>query len=509
MSFPKLQYQVTPMIYDSKSLQDEQNFYHQKHGAPDVLNRRITYVLGDYSKQWPLTMATVGSIGYNKGLGKTAQELNDVQYTYPVMGGLNKVCRIAKSDYSAGDKPGIGHSQFYLYFEDNWIKRFYIIQSELGVQAYVLKDLEPVGNYWRATVQLDPAEETDFCPVDQTAEGVAWTPLTTNVAESESRTTEGNSVAPGSYKNQMGFLRHGMSWAGNAANKVMKIAMSAKDASGNVKTFEAWMDWFMWQFEMEWNDIRENAFWYSRYNRKTDGTIALRDLTTGKVIPRFAGVLEQIQNKSSYTTLTHNYLTNVIGDALYGQGDAAGMNITLMTGRGGMREFHKMALAAGGQLLNGNFGDVASKFISGTGYNLALGGYFSQIYHIDGYIITVKHNPIFDSGRIAQGSPKHPESGLPLESYRMVFLDTNDVDGEPNLQYVAQKGRSFLHGVVAGLTPMPKSLKIAGGFSAEANEAAALMSTDQDKSLYTRFASCGIQILRANRCFDLTCDAGL
>ncbi len=42
----------------------------------------------------------------------------------------------------------------------------------------------------------------------------------------------------------------------------------------------------------------------------------------------------------------------------------------------------------------------------------------------------------------------------------MVFIDDGMFDGEPNLQFVAEKGRRMLHGVVAGLTPMPKQYKI-------------------------------------------------
>lgn len=504
---PNIKYQVQQTIYDPKSMQDEQNLYHQRNGSPSELTRKLTYIIGDYTKKYPLTMATLGAVGY--GAGKSAVELNDVQFTYPVMAGLNKVCRTSHTTYSGGDKPGVGHSHFFLWFPDNWIKRFFIIQSERGVQAYVLEDPIADGSRgFKYKVQLDPADEDDFCPISQVSENVAWTALTTNVAESESRTTEGNSVAPGMFKNQMGFLRYGMSWAGNASNLMMKISMEGKNKEGKSVKFDGHMDWFMWQFEQNWLDIRENAYWYSRYNRKADGSIPLKDLVTGKVIPRGAGALEQIQNKATYTTLTYNFLSNVIGDALYGQEDSSNMTITLMTGKGGLREFDRMAKAAGGTIV-GDFANVADKFVTGTGYNLALGGYFTTMYHIDGYIITVKHNPLFDTGQVAQASPKHPVTGLPLESYRMVFLDTNDVDGQPNIQHVAQKGRSFLHGVVAGLTPMPKSLRIAGGFAPEANEAAALMSTDQDKSLYTRFASCGIQILRANRCFDLTCEAGL
>jgi hypothetical protein len=272
----------------------------------------------------------------------------------------------------------------------------------------------------------------------------------------------------------------------------------------------------MWQYEMEWLDMCENAYWYSRYNRQANGTIDLKDLLTGKIIPRGAGILEQIQNKSTYSDLTYDYLTNQIGDALFGQSDSAGMSITLFGGRGAARAFHRAILKAGGTVLSsfGGAGDIGSKFVSGTGYNLALGGYFDAFYHIDGYYIKFKHNPIFDLGSVAMaqqaGGYVHPETGWPLESYRMVFIDDSDYDGQPNIQHVAQKGRSFLHGVIAGLTPMPRSLKILGGFNVSSADAAAaqLISTDVDKSAYTRFKSCGIQILRANKCFDFQCIAG-
>ena len=54
---------------------------------------------------------------------------------------------------------------------------------------------------------------------------------------------------------------------------------------------------------------------------------------------------------------------------------------------------------------------------------------------------------------------------------------------------------------------MPKSLQILSGNSGM--QASKLLATDQDKSAYTRMKSAGIQILRANRCFDLQCVAGL
>lgn len=496
-----LKYQIQEAIYDSKSMLDENNFYFQRQGAPSELTRKLTYILGDYNKNYPISMMTLGSTGFSKKLKNTAIELDDVQFTYPVMGRDTKVSIAAEGPYQAGDKPGIGHSEFYLYFADNWIKRFYVIQSERGVQAYVLKDAEPEGKLWKYTCQLDPATEDDFCPLSEVAAGTKWIELSTAVAESESRTTESNMVMPGSFKNQMSIMRHGMSWAGNSANKVMKITVQAGD-----KSTEVWMDYFMWQFEKAWLSQCEHNYWYSRYNRQVNGSVALKDYLTGKIVPRGGGILEQITNKSTYTRLTYDILANKIGAALFGQSDTDNMTITLYTGRGGMREIDRAMKAAGVKLL-GDFSGIADKFVSGTGRELMLGGFFNGFYHIDGYTIKVKHNPVFDLGKVAAVSPRHPETGLPLESYRMVFIDDNDYDGQPNIRHVAQKGRDLMDGIIKGLTPMPRSLKLLGGGNADLNSA--LLATDQDKSAYTRLKTAGISMLRANKCFDLTCVAGL
>lgn len=499
-------YQVQETIFDPKSMLDEQNFYNQRQGSPSELSRKLTYILGSYNNDYPISMMTEGGVGF--GLGSTTVELDDVQYTYPVMGRDDKASVVSKTDYVGGDKPGLMNQPFYLYFPDNWIKRFYIIQSERGVQAHVSADPEALGDgTFKYKCYLDPALPSDYCPLSEVQPGTKWIDLFTQVAESESRTTESKMTAPGLFKNQMGFMRAGMSWSGNAANKMMKIGVQTDKGETSV-----WMDFAMWQFEKRWLNECEHLYWYNRYNRQVNGTIALKDLLTGKVIPRGSGILEQIQNKSSYSDiLSYASFTNKVGDALFGQSDTTNMSITLHTGTGGMRVFHNMLMKQGATILTsfGGAGDIGSKFVTGTGYNLALGGYFDTMYHIDGYVIKVKKNKIFDMGRVAMASPLHPESGLPLESYRMVFIDDADYDGQPNITHVAQTGRSFLHGIIPGLTPLPRSLQLMGGFNLSNKEAAMSLSTDKDESGYTRMKSAGICIKRANKCFDLVCTAGL
>lgn len=492
------EYQVQEQIYDPKSMLDEQNFYHQKHGKPSELTRKLTYILGDYNKNYPISMMTMGNIASPSA----SVELDDVQFTYPVIGRDDKASSIAYCQYSEGDRPGIGNSIFYAYFTDNWIKRYYIIESPRSVQAYVTADPEPEGDYWKYALQLDPAEADDYCPVSELQPNALWVELNVQVAESESRGSRSKMTAAGSFKNQMGFIRASMEWAGNSANRTMNIKV--KTDKGET---EGWMDFFMWQFEKRWLNECEHAYWYSRYNRLADGSIPLKDLVTGKVIPRGSGLLEQIQHKSTFSRLSHNSLVNKIGDALFGQSDTQNMTITLHTGRGGIRDFDR-AMKESGINLVADFSGIADKFVTGSGRDLMLGGFFSGFYHVDGYIIKVKHNPIFDHGRIALKSPKHPETGFPLESHRLVFIDDNDYDGNPNIQHVAQKGRSYLHGIVAGLVQPPKSLSIMGGFNLS-GDAVQLITDESDKGSYHRFKSAGLQMLRGSKCFDMQCVVGL
>jgi hypothetical protein len=184
------------------------------------------------------------------------------------------------------------------------------------------------------------------------------------------------------------------------------------------------------------------------------------------------------------------------------------MTITLYTGKGGMRDIDRAMKEEGVKFLT-DFTGVADKFVTGTDRNIMLGGFFNGFYHIDGYTIKVKYNPLFDHGSVAQASELHPETGFPLESHRMVFVDDATYEGEPNVQLISEKGRQYLHGVVPGLTPAPKSLQIMDGGVSSNNEAIGMLATDKDASSYHRFKSMGVQLLRATKCFDLQCVSGL
>ena len=497
----KFRFQVQQDIFDAKSMLDENNFYAQRHGDPAELSMRLTWLLGDSTKSFPLAMATMGDIIDSSGGFKRnnkVKELNDIQFTWPVMSRLNKASVVATTNSTAN--LGKGNSIFQITFTDNWIKRNYMIESPLGIQAYVLGDGVKVSEGYLYNVQMNGVSDQAICPASELVAGTLWCDLNTFNAESESRGTEFKRVAPGKYKNQMSIMRMSHQWAGNSANRVMSISINAEGK----EPLKLWMDFEQYQFERAWLEEIEHMFWYSRYNRKINGEIPLKDAMTGKVIPTGAGILEQINNYTTYTRMTYSFLQNAVANALFGQSDTDGMSITLYTGRGGMREFDRAMKEAGiTQLVLQGAGNVADKFITGSNYDLAVGGFFNTMYHIDGYIIKVKHNPIFDYGRRAVKSPLHPETGFPLESYRMVFIDDGDFDGEPNLQYVAEKGRRMLHGVVQGLTPLPQQYRVIQGLNNFDGGTIAALSSDIDAASYHRLMTGGVNLRRGNTSLHL------
>jgi hypothetical protein len=507
----KFRFQVQQDIFDSTAMLDELNFYAARNGKPEELTMKLTWLLGDNTRSFPLAMSTMGDIvntsvgGFKKSNNKV-RELDDPQFTWPVMSRLNKAVEVFSATPTTN--AGLGQTVFQITFKDNWFKRNYMIESPLGVQAYILGDGQKTNDGYTYNVQLNAVSDKAICPASELQNGVLWADLNTFNPESQSRGTEFKRVAPGKYKNQLSFIRLSHQWAGNSANKVMAITIDPGNGEGPTKM---WMDFEHYQFERAWLEECEHLFWYSRYNRKANGEIPLKDVLTGKAIPTGAGLLEQINNYTTYTRLTYNFLQNVVANALFGQSDTDGMSITLYTGKGGMREFDR-AMKEGGitqMILGGGAGNVADKFITGNNYNLALGGFFDTMYHIDGYLIKVKHNPIFDYGRRAVKSPLHPETGFPLESYRMVFVDDGMYEGEPNLMFVCEKGRRFLHGVVRGLTPMPKQYQILSGIGNISAGDLALINSDVDEASYHRFASGGINLRRGNTSLHLECIAGL
>lgn len=85
---------------------------------------------------------------------------------------------------------------------------------------------------------------------------------------------------------------------------------------------------------------------------------------------------------------------------------------------------------------------VDTKFITGSGQSLVLGGQFITYKMTNGIELTLKHFPLYDD--TTYNRLLHPVTGKPIESYRMTFLDMGRRDGKSNIVKVVRKDREMV-----------------------------------------------------------------
>jgi len=459
--------------FNAEGMTDENSLSNALLTQPDVLSPVLTHLAGREDKRFPLSFLT-------EGLGNI-KYIQDTEYDYPVMGRLNK--SVMAVSLEAGT--GVGHTRLKVKFAEKWFVKQYIIESPEGLQFRVMEDPVEGQGGWVYTLQMVTSDAADAVSSED-IDGKSFVQLFAPTAMSGSRGNESTWVAPSKMRNQISLIRKSYRYEGNAPNRVVNVEFNVGG-----KTTKLWGDFEEYQHMLRWKEECEYSSWYSRYNRDTEGVIHLKD-DNGKPIPLGAGVLEQIPNVDSYSELTATKIKNVVRDALYGASDAAEMNIVLFSGIGGMEEFDnamKAEVSAGGYIKNTD----PSSFISGSGRSLSLGGFFTSYKHIDGHTITVRHLPLLDHGARALNSAKHPITGLPMESYRMIFLDMSVYDGEPNVKMVTRKGRELIRWAVAGASVPP-------GFQGNA-----LRANDVDGASVHFMKESGIAIRRATNCLHLEC----
>lgn len=459
--------------FNASAMTDENSLAAAMLTQPDVLSPVITHLSGQEDKRFPLSFLT-------EGMGAT-KYINDVEYDYPVMGRLNKAV-----ECTLQTGLGANHTRIKLVFPERWFIRQYILEAPDGTQVRVMDDPIAVATGYEYSVQL---VNPDGVPTASDAlKNKMFVQLYAPAAMSGSRGNESNWVAPSKMRNQISLIRKSYAYEGNMPDRVVNFEFNVGGRSTNL-----WYDFEEYQHMLRWKEETEYALWFSQYNRDTNGIVHLKD-DNGKPVLLGAGVIEQIPNVDSYSSLTANKLKSVVRDALYGASDAQDMNITLFTGIGGMEEFDsamKNELAAGAYIKNTD----PSSFVSGSSSALVMGGFFTSYKHIDGHTITVRHLPLLDHGARALNSDRHPVTGLPMESYRMIFLDMSTYDGEKNVQYISRKGRELVRWAVAGASVPP-------GFAGNATRA-----TDVDGSSVHFMKECGIAIRRATNCLHLECVA--
>ena len=479
--------------FDGTGFTNNNSLAKMRLSKSESLNPVITHLMGNENKKFPLTFLTEGQRG-----GIKTNSIEDIEYHWNVQGRMKKSDTIVSHEYANNAEPGLRGTILKVIFKSDWLKQQHTVHTPNGKQLRIIGKPIRVATGFEYSFQLIYRDLEDYCPVSEMQAGSRWVMVGgATVSESYSSGNESNKQAPGKVKNQISILRKSYEFGGNIKNRTVEFKFKTKSGSTNY-----WMPYEEYQHEMAFKEDCEEHLWWSTYNRDKHGNITTIDPETGFPIPIGGGVDDQIPNKDTYGRLTVSKLHNTVGDVLYGATDTGNMDVVLFTGVGGAREFDaaikREANGAGGWALLE--GAAANKFVTGEGGGLKYGAYFTTYKHVDGHTITLKSLPLLDHGGRAENSPKHPESGLPLSSYEMYFLDMSTYDGERNIQMVNQKGRNLIRGIEQGMT------LIKGNSYGDYNGNALALSTDQDKSSVHFMKTLGVCIRRNTHCFKLSCD---
>jgi hypothetical protein len=481
---------VHPEGIDTTGFTNENSLVRAMQDRPDTLVPAVTMLMGAWHTQFPLSFMTEGQ-GFLK-----KEAINHIEYDYPVMGKRVTTSRIKASPYTAGNKPGVGHSDIKVTFDTHLFKKKALVMTPDNTLLQVRDEgLSVPGGGVQLSFRLVDPNPASFLALDQLTPGTVWG-LTGGSPVSNSRSfgTQSTTQYPGKRKNQISILRKSYEMAGNITNRVVEFQFYTEGG----KMSRYWVDFEEYQHMLAWKEECETHLWVSEYNRDNLGVIPLTDPDTGLPVPMGAGMFQQIRSNTTYSVFTETLLRTILGDVFRGAPDTGMMDVVLYTGTGGFDSFDLGMKDSTLFSLIAESG-IGSNFVKSKAGGLNLGGYFRSYEHVEGHTITLKKLPMLDHGGYADRSARHPVTGRPLSSYEMYFVDQSTYDGIPNLRMVHQEGRLEIRGLHQGMT----LLKGSNFGDYKGNGRYVNLATPQDATSIHFMSTKGICMLRDTHTFAL------
>ena len=428
------------------------------------------------------------------GLGKV-MTVDNRQYEWPVMIESDKAITIKRAvhngnEVAPGDFPGLNNTPILLWLEEKWFGPGAVLAfDDREFQVRVMGAPYQDGQDWVYTVMIPDGDPTRFIPVDVLLPGCQVSREGSAYEEYSDEADIVNYQTPFMLRNHLTTMRLQYDITGSAFSSVMVIEM--RDPKTKKQT-RLWSDYQEWVALRQWYETVDRWLAYSKFNAKADGTTPLAG-TNGRPVYIGAGLLQQISpaNRKTYTRLTADLLEDFLFDLSYNILGRSERKFVALTGEMGMKEFDRILRERVDTLTL-----VDTKFVTGSGQELTLGGQFTTYKMLNGIELTLKHFPLYDN--TVYNRKLHPISGKPLESYRMTFIDFSTRDGESNILKVVRKDREMVMWHVAGA--------VAPG-QGHGKSISTLRANGKDGYTVNFLAEVGIMIKDPTTSGELICDA--
>ena len=460
---------------------------------PHKISNVISYVFGTKDDGYSTSLDFLTG-----GLGKT-MVIDQREYEWSVMIDTDRAVNIRRAifqgtEITAGNTntvlAGIGNQPIILHLEDKWFGPGAILEfDDKEFQVRVSGAPYQDGTEWVYTCYVADGQAGSYIPSDLLLPGKQVSRLASAYEEYSEEADILNYNTQFKMRNHLTTVRLSYDITGSAYSTVLAIAL--KDPKTGKSSY-LWADFQEWKALREWKKREERLLVYSKYNAKPDGTTDLMG-TNGRPVYIGAGLLQQIApaNKRYYTELTPELLEDFLFDMSYNMLGTNERKFVALTGEMGMREFDRILKERAS-----GFNLIDTKFITGSGQELTLGGQFTTYKMTNGIEMTLKHFPLYDN--ITYNRKLHPITGKPLESYRFTFLDFGTRDGEANIVKVARKNREFVMWNTSG------SVAPGQGYGKAVN---VVRSNAKDGYAVHFLGEVGIMLRDPRACGELICDA--
>jgi hypothetical protein len=380
------------------------------------------------------------------GIGRT-KEFDNISWRWPLMGDSEKAIAItvAQSTYNdGGSTPGINGTTFRVGVGEKWFTEGDVLVPDNANYSFRVQSTYEDGGQYVLVCQLISKDATAYVPQALLNVGKELS-KDYNLVEHDRSMTSGDThyATPFMMENYMSTLRKSYSVSGAAMNKVLRIGLV--NPAGKEVSY-TWVKYAEWEFWAQWMDELERMYLFGKGNVAKDGTTKLKG-RSGNPIYSGAGLEEQIApaNKRLFTNLTEKVIRDFMDDLAMNGNVAGPRKYVALCGRQFMNEFDKAMKAS-----MGAFNVIDTKFITGSGQELALGGQFKTYVGLNGDEITLKECPLYNEP--VRNRQLHPQTGKPVESYKATFLNFKlDSSGESNIMKVSHKGREMVTTYIEGL----------------------------------------------------------
>jgi len=458
---------------------------------PHQVSPVISYIFGYFNQGNVIDYIT-------NGLGNTVTTENR-QYEWDVMIEHDKPITILDAKWqgaaidsssSSVDVPGLAQSSIQLWLPEKWFGPGAILLfDDKEFQARVVSEPYQDGSAFVYTVVVANGKAESYIDPTLLADGKQVSRLASAYEEYSEEADIFNYQTPFKLRNHLTTIRASYDITGDAYSSVMVVSL--RDPVTKKQT-NYWADYQEWVAMRQWYERVDQMSVYSQYNATQQGVVNLRG-SNGRPVYIGAGLLQQIApaNVKPYTTMTLDTLDTFMSDLSYNIMGMGERKFMALTGEMGMREFDRVLRAKASA-----YTLIDTKFVSGSGQNLTLGGQFTTYKGLNGIELTLKHFPLYDNP--VHNRKLHPISGKPLESYRMTFLDISTRDGQPNIRKVVRKDREMVMWYTGG--------SVAPG-AGHAKSKDTLRSNAKDGYSVHFLTEQGIMIADPTTCGELICDA--